>query len=160
MRRRANDDEFRAAIGETYRDNILWFDAQKSKTRLTWFASVISCTIMRRVRSLPRRKSWIRRGCWERELEFRLGIREQPGSKTAIHFEENGTSMLNRRKPHYVERRPPFERIALLLQGGGALGSYQAGVYQALAEANLHPDWIAGISIGAVNSALIAGNPP
>jgi NTE family protein len=57
-------------------------------------------------------------------------------------------------------RRPPFERIALLLQGGGALGSYQAGVYQALAEADLHPDWVAGISIGAVNSALIAGNPP
>jgi NTE family protein len=55
---------------------------------------------------------------------------------------------------------PPFERIALLLQGGGALGSYQAGVYQALAEANLHPEWVAGISIGAVNSALIAGNPP
>jgi NTE family protein len=48
----------------------------------------------------------------------------------------------------------------LLLQGGGALGSYQAGVYQALAEAHLHPDWVAGISIGAVNSALIAGNPP
>lgn len=55
---------------------------------------------------------------------------------------------------------PPFERIALLLQGGGALGSYQAGVYQALAEANLHPDWVAGISIGAINAALIAGNPP
>ena len=55
---------------------------------------------------------------------------------------------------------PPFECIALLLQGGGALGSYQAGVYQALAEANLHPDWVAGISIGAINSALIAGNPP
>lgn len=54
----------------------------------------------------------------------------------------------------------PFERIALLLQGGGALGSYQAGVYQALAERNVHPDWVAGISIGAVNSALIAGNPP
>ena len=41
-----------------------------------------------------------------------------------------------------------------------ALGSYQAGVYQALAEADLHPDWVAGISIGAVNAALIAGNPP
>lgn len=59
-----------------------------------------------------------------------------------------------------MARRPPFERIALLLQGGGALGSYQAGVYQALAEANLHPDWVAGISIGAINSALIAGNAP
>jgi NTE family protein len=69
-------------------------------------------------------------------------------------------------KPETQERRvtaktrPPFERIALLLQGGGALGSYQAGVYEALAEANLEPDWIAGISIGAVNAALIAGNHP
>jgi NTE family protein len=56
--------------------------------------------------------------------------------------------------------RPPFECIALLLQGGGALGAYQAGVYQGLAEANLHPDWVAGISIGAINAALIAGNAP
>ena len=56
--------------------------------------------------------------------------------------------------------RPPFECIALLLQGGGALGSYQAGVYEALAEADLHPDWAAGISIGAINSAIIAGNAP
>jgi NTE family protein len=63
-------------------------------------------------------------------------------------------------KPHRVAEHPPFERIALLLQGGGALGSYQAGAYQALAEANLEPEWVAGISIGAVNSALIAGNPP
>ena len=58
-------------------------------------------------------------------------------------------------RPH-----PPFECIALLLQGGGALGAYQAGVYEALAEADLHPDWIAGISIGAINGALIAGNAP
>jgi len=57
-------------------------------------------------------------------------------------------------------RRTPFERVALLLQGGGALGAYQAGVYQALAEAGLQPDWVAGISIGAFNSAIIAGNPP
>jgi NTE family protein len=47
-----------------------------------------------------------------------------------------------------------------LLQGGGALGAYQGGVYQALAESDLHPDWVAGISIGAINAALIAGNPP
>jgi NTE family protein len=59
-----------------------------------------------------------------------------------------------------VTEHPPFERIALLLQGGGALGSYQAGAYQALSEANLEPEWVAGISIGAVNSALIAGNSP
>src|SRR5262244_2159951 len=64
------------------------------------------------------------------------------------------------RKTHLATQRPPFERIALILQGGGALGAYQAGVYQALAEANLHPDWVAGISIGAINSALIAGNHP
>jgi len=63
-------------------------------------------------------------------------------------------------KTHITSERPPFERIALVLQGGGALGAYQGGVYQALAEANLHPDWVAGISIGAINSALIAGNPP
>ncbi len=47
-----------------------------------------------------------------------------------------------------------------MLQGGGALGSYQGGVYQALAEAALHPTWVAGISIGAINAALIAGNKP
>jgi NTE family protein len=64
------------------------------------------------------------------------------------------------RKTHKVQERPPFECIALLLQGGGALGAYQAGVYQALSEAHLYPDWVAGISIGAINSALIAGNPP
>jgi len=56
--------------------------------------------------------------------------------------------------------RNSFECIALLLQGGGALGAYQGGVYQALAEADLHPNWVAGISIGAINSAIIAGNPP
>ena len=68
--------------------------------------------------------------------------------------------LLAHRKTHVSSERPPFERIALILQGGGALGAYQAGVYQALAEANLHPDWVSGISIGAINSALIAGNPP
>ena len=51
-----------------------------------------------------------------------------------------------------------YHRIALVLQGGGALGSYQAGVYQAMHEAGLEPDWLAGVSIGAINAALIAGN--
>ena len=65
-------------------------------------------------------------------------------------------------RPHLTtaDRRLPFDCIALLLQGGGALGAYQGGVYEALAEANIHPDWIAGISIGAINAAIIAGNPP
>jgi NTE family protein len=54
----------------------------------------------------------------------------------------------------------PFECIALLLQGGGALGAYQAGVYQALTEKGIEPTWVAGISIGAINAAIIAGNAP
>ncbi len=57
-------------------------------------------------------------------------------------------------------RKLAFERVALLLQGGGALGSYQAGVYQALHEDRIEPDWVAGISIGAINCAIIAGNAP
>jgi NTE family protein len=63
-------------------------------------------------------------------------------------------------KTHQIGERPPFDCVALVLQGGGALGAYQGGVYQGLAEAGLHPDWVAGISIGAINAALIAGNPP
>lgn len=54
----------------------------------------------------------------------------------------------------------PFESIALLLQGGGALGAYQAGVYARLHEAGIEPTWVAGISIGAINCAIIAGNRP
>jgi NTE family protein len=69
-------------------------------------------------------------------------------------------SSVDRSKTHRARPRPPFECIALLLQGGGALGAYQAGVYEALAEADLQPDWVAGISIGAINGALIAGNAP
>jgi NTE family protein len=56
--------------------------------------------------------------------------------------------------------RLPFEVVALVLQGGGALGAYQAGVYEALSEAGVLPNWIAGMSIGAINGAIIAGNPP
>jgi len=62
--------------------------------------------------------------------------------------------------PRIADVRAEYECIALLLQGGGALGAYQAGVYSALAEAGIEPDWVAGISIGAINSAIIAGNEP
>ncbi|HET6619216.1 MAG TPA: patatin-like phospholipase family protein [Dongiaceae bacterium] len=55
---------------------------------------------------------------------------------------------------------PPYETIALVLQGGGALGSYQAGVYQGLHEVGILPNWFAGISIGAINAAILAGNAP
>jgi len=57
------------------------------------------------------------------------------------------------------EINPQQHRIALVLQGGGALGAYQAGVYQALHEHRLTPDWVVGTSIGAINAAIIAGNP-
>lgn len=63
-------------------------------------------------------------------------------------------------KPADRKSRPSFECVALVLQGGGALGAYQGGVYEALAEAGLHPDWVAGISIGSINAALIAGSSP
>jgi NTE family protein len=52
------------------------------------------------------------------------------------------------------------DHTVLVLQGGGALGAYQAGVYEGLAECGAVPDWVAGVSIGAINAALIAGNPP
>jgi len=51
-------------------------------------------------------------------------------------------------------------QVVLVLQGGGALGAYQVGVYQALHDAGIEPDWVIGTSIGAINAALIAGNPP
>jgi NTE family protein len=51
-------------------------------------------------------------------------------------------------------------QVVLVLQGGGALGAYQVGVYEALHEAGIEPDWVIGTSIGAINGAMIAGNPP
>jgi len=64
------------------------------------------------------------------------------------------------KQSQFDSRIKDYSRIALVLQGGGALGSYQAGVYEGLASAGIHPNWVAGISIGALNSAIIAGNPP
>ncbi len=55
-------------------------------------------------------------------------------------------------------RTHEFEQVALALQGGGALGGYQAGAYAALADGGVEPDWVAGVSIGAINAAIIAGN--
>ena len=64
-----------------------------------------------------------------------------------------------------TDRFPPRpasydKKVGLVLQGGGALGSYQAGVYEVLARSEYLPDWVAGISIGAINAAIIAGNAP
>ncbi len=57
------------------------------------------------------------------------------------------------------EKPLPYDVVALVLQGGGALGAYQAGVYEGLHEAGIRPNWLAGISIGALNAAIIAGSP-
>ncbi|WNC93555.1 patatin-like phospholipase family protein [Paraburkholderia sp. FT54] len=70
----------------------------------------------------------------------------------------SSTKKTNRQPDAFV--LPRYDEIALVLQGGGALGSYQAGVYEGLAEAGVQPNWIAGVSIGALNTAIIAGNAP
>lgn len=62
--------------------------------------------------------------------------------------------------PQVVDSLARFDHTVFVLQGGGALGAYQAGVFEGFVEIGIAPDWIAGISIGAINAALIAGNPP
>jgi NTE family protein len=69
-------------------------------------------------------------------------------------------------EPGAAARTLPFtktlnaDQIVVVLQGGGALGAYQAGVYQALQEGGIDPDWVIGTSIGAINAGIIVGNPP
>ena len=78
------------------------------------------------------------------------------GEESAVH---TGTAP----RPHVTHcggETQQWETVALTLQGGGALGAYQAGVYEGLFEAGVSPNWIAGISIGALNTAIIAGNAP
>lgn len=74
-----------------------------------------------------------------------------------------GVSMVNtKRSPRHSNSalHQAYSATALVLQGGGALGSYQAGVFEGLSAAGIQPNWVAGISIGALNAAIIAGNPP
>jgi NTE family protein len=75
--------------------------------------------------------------------------------------------MSNSKKPGNPGRAAPESviksmpgQVVLVLQGGGALGAYQVGVFEALHEAGIEPDWVIGTSIGAINGALIAGNKP
>ena len=90
----------------------------------------------------------------------RVGARRRKALRNAPRGESPDV-----RRTAFIAKNPHHDRAAAIRArrpdpaSGGALGSYQAGVYQALAEAGLHPDWVAGISIGAINSALIAGNP-
>jgi NTE family protein len=90
------------------------------------------------------------------------------GAAVISELERTGTppeAITEQRLPDVVpahRRRIPKElgQIVLVLQGGGALGAYQVGAYQALHEAGVEPDWVIGTSIGAINASLIAGNAP
>src|ERR1700676_1695825 len=102
-------------------------------------------------------------------MSISFSSQQNTGAGSEIDNPEGGPKSSNREhtmnfqlQPHLMaaKRKLPFECVTLLLQGGGALGAYQGGVYEALAEADIHPNWIAGISIGAINAAIIAGNPP
>jgi len=62
--------------------------------------------------------------------------------------------------PDIQEMLAAYRSVALVLQGGGALGAYQAGVFQALSEAGIDANWVSGVSIGAINAAIITGNEP
>lgn len=66
---------------------------------------------------------------------------------------------MSKRKARRGAGMPDYETVALVLQGGGALGAYQAGVYEGLHAAGIRPNWLAGISIGGINAAIIAGAP-
>jgi len=63
-------------------------------------------------------------------------------------------------KAEMAEILKAYQSVALVFQGGGALGAYQAGVFEALSEVGIAPDWLSGVSIGAINAAIITGNKP
>ena len=67
---------------------------------------------------------------------------------------------MSRAQPAAAESARAYDTVALVLQGGGALGAYQCGVYEALHDGGIRPNWFAGTSIGAINAALLAGNAP
>jgi len=85
---------------------------------------------------------------------------------TLTHLEDGAKSTERARRtapiaaPKPESRGTAIEQTVLVFQGGGALGAYQAGVYQALTEGGIEPDWVIGTSIGAINGTLIAGNKP
>ncbi len=91
-----------------------------------------------------------------------MGGRDKPDHDFGgyLRFLENARKSIDGNRMPRSAKSQRHETIALVLQGGGALGSYQGGVYEALDQAGHRPQWIAGISIGAINGAIIAGNAP
>jgi NTE family protein len=89
------------------------------------------------------------------------GRRRAKGHRAALEHREPARETPRAEWSHHKRLPPHCGEVGLVLQGGGALGAYQAGVYEALAERDHYlPNWIAGISIGAINGAIIAGNAP
>ena len=82
------------------------------------------------------------------------------GKKARAKGERPPARVLSEAAGNGVGSGPLPGQVVLVMQGGGALGAYQVGVYQALHEAGIEPDWVIGTSIGAINGAIIAGNRP
>lgn len=88
-------------------------------------------------------------------------MRTKPSTAAVSAAASSGRKPSSHSHPAPAITRPDLPgQVVLVLQGGGALGAYQAGVYEALHEAGIEPDWVIGTSIGAINASLIAGNPP
>jgi NTE family protein len=106
------------------------------------------------VSTLPRAEQWMT------AMDDNRGVLSTgPGSEESV-FDDDNRDRAAEGLPGPAPWRPDrCSRIALIFQGGGALGAYQAGVYEALHEAGIEPDWMTGVSIGAINAAIIAGNP-
>src|SRR5438045_9023673 len=82
-------------------------------------------------------------------------------AETHTRKAENSPAKTGNGAPPHPKWQKGFPgQVVLVLQGGGALGAYQVGVYEAMHEAGVEPDWVIGTSIGAINAALIAGNAP
>ena len=92
--------------------------------------------------------------------KFVLQLRTTAGTGGAFGPLSRGMADAPPRSRRRSANLPLPDSVALVLQGGGALGSYQAGVIEGLAASDIEIDWVAGISIGAVNAAIVAGNPP
>src|SRR5215470_5967690 len=90
-----------------------------------------------------------------RELQGGATMNKTVNMNEIMHDEIASQSIIGKANP-----KPSGRQVVLVFQGGGALGAYQAGVYHALHEAQIEPDWIIGTSIGAINASLIAGNAP
>lgn len=91
-----------------------------------------------------------------RSTERELRRRRRPPRAKPVRDGESGPAAV----PAPAVSAASYDCVALVLQGGGALGSYQCGVYEAMHAGGLRPDWVAGVSIGAINAAIIAGNAP